>query len=87
MKLQSNAEFQYIVFLNVQNATLTLVEMKRQHKHELVWIKPFKDGFKTGTEIALFSKMQSIIKRDRPGLVIIPYKIAKHEQRIPNYTS
>ena len=86
-KLQSNAEFQYIVFINFQNATLTLVEMKRQHKHELLRIKPFKDGFKTGTEIALFSKMQSIIKRDRPGLVIIPYKRARREQRIPNYTS
>ena len=87
MKIQSNAEFQYIVFMNFQNATLTLVEMKRQHKHELVWIKPFRDGSRTSTKMALFPKIQSIMKRDRTGLVIIPYKRARREQRIPNYTS
>lgn len=84
-KPQSNAEFQYIVFINFQNRALTLVEMKRQHKHELVWIKPFKDSSGVGTEIALFPEIRSIIKRDRLGLVIISYKEARRGQRIPNY--
>ena len=71
--LSNQAEFEYIVILNVEKVTIPLVEMNRNKKHGIIWIKRCQDGDRDGFEITMFPRMRELLKRDGPGLNIVHY--------------
>lgn len=71
--LSQKAEFEYIVILNVEGVTITVIEMKRNRKHGIIWIEPHQDEKGSYFEISLFYKIRKLLRRTAPGLVVLHY--------------
>lgn len=84
-KFHKNAKFEYIVLAHVQNLTLTVIEMKRENKHEFMWISNLEDDNGKGAKIALFPEMRALVNRskEKGGLLIVPYRKPRKGQKIP----
>ncbi len=76
-RLNRNEEYEYIVFLGVESVTVTLIEMRRNTKHALVWLKHFKGEGGEGTQLHIFPALREIISRTETGLTVIQFVESK----------
>jgi|GEM_PF-3110907 hypothetical protein len=74
-KLKANAEYEYVVIMSHNNNSLTVIEMKRNKRHALLWLDTFEDGERTGISTAFFPKLKSLLNDERDnGLTYIQYR-------------
>ncbi len=82
-RLQRDLEFQYVVIVNVELLSITIIEMNRHSKHEFIWLQRVTDELRQGVKIIFFNEILPVIKRSTSGVVIIPYKKPRVDQRVP----
>lgn len=63
-KVQSEAQFDFVVMPNSEKKTLTLIEMQKKPKHAFLWLQPFTKNGRTGTSVAHFPELQDIQERE-----------------------
>ena len=83
-KLRDAAEFQYLVILEIGKVHVTVIEMDRNRKHDLIWVESIRGsgGRMTGTKLFLFPKLRRLLSRIEPGLVTVGY-IPPSVKKIP----
>ncbi|HRH23603.1 MAG TPA: hypothetical protein PK295_03155 [Candidatus Magasanikbacteria bacterium] len=72
--LKATMEYEYVVILSHKNNSLTILEMRRNTKHDLLWFESLKDS--DATKIYFFPKLKKILneKNSHNGLTYIQYE-------------
>jgi hypothetical protein len=76
VEVQREAKFDFVIIVDMKGMTLTLVEMQKNRKHELLWLKPYENAEGKGTEIATFPELLKVIE-GKSQIKNIPYSSPK----------
>lgn len=73
-QVQNSCKYDYAFLINTKVRTLTLIQMDKNLRHDLLWLEPYSEGGRSGTKIIIFPYLRKILDRKGEGLVIARYK-------------
>ena len=73
-RVRDSGKYDYVFLMNIKMKTLTLIQMNKKLRHDLLWLEPYFEGGRSGTKVVIFPHLRKILDRKGEGLVIATYK-------------